>query len=59
MDAQRLRRHRAHYRKLQQMLGAAIDIGAQIKQLAITLLRRDSRHHCRPIDTGQRLQHES
>jgi hypothetical protein len=58
-DAQRLRRHRAHHRELQQVLGTAIDIGAQVEQLAVAFLRRNRRHHRRPINPRQGLEHET
>ncbi|MNC67077.1 hypothetical protein D3C75_1175430 [compost metagenome] len=41
------------------MLGTAIDVGAQVEQLAVTLLCRDRRHHGRTVNARQGLEHES
>ncbi|MNV99123.1 hypothetical protein D3C71_1944460 [compost metagenome] len=56
-DTQGLRRHRPHHRELEQVLGTAIDVGAQVEQLAITTLGRNRRDHGRTINTRQRLEH--
>ncbi|MNN95396.1 hypothetical protein D3C81_2141920 [compost metagenome] len=59
MHTQGLGGHRAHHRELIEVLGAAIDIGTQIQQLAVTRLGRDRRHHGWPIDTRQGFEHEA
>ena len=48
----------AHHRELIQMLGGAIDIGAEVEHRGVAADRRQPRRDRRALDAGQRLQYE-
>ena len=55
------RRHQrgSHDRELHELLGRAIDVGAQVQHRHDAVARRQLRGDGRAVDAGQRLQHEA
>ena len=49
----------AHDGKLDELLGRAVDVGAQVQHRGLALLRRQLRSDRRTVDAGQRLEHEA
>ena len=55
------RRHeqRAHDAELAQMLGRAVDVGAQVEDVAVPIDGRQNAGDGRPVDASQRLEDEA
>ena len=51
--------HRTHDAELHQMLGRAIDVGAEIEHIAAAARRRQDGRDRGPVDARQHLQHEA